>query len=295
MTEYAFHTLDVFTTQRFAGNPLAVLPDARGLSSEQMQTVAREFNFSETTFVLPPKNPQHTAHVRIFTPAEELPFAGHPTVGTAYLLADLGIVPRHVDEIVFEEGIGPVPVRIERTADTIATCTLTTARIPESEPTGPDRASLARMMKLATSDVLDSAGYWSCGLPFLVIPLASVEALSRLELDLTLWSEALHAYARKSVFPVACITDTEWRARMFAPRHGVVEDPATGSAAAAFAGWLSRHIVRADGRFDVLIRQGVEMGRPSEIHLSFDRHTDRVSAVRVGGAAVRVSEGHIRI
>ncbi|MBA2411312.1 MAG: PhzF family phenazine biosynthesis protein [Burkholderiaceae bacterium] len=295
MTEYAFHTLDVFTTQRFAGNPLAVLPDARGLSSDQMQTIAREFNFSETTFVLPPQNARHTAHVRIFTPAEELLFAGHPTVGTAYLLADLGIVPDHVDEIVFEEGVGPVPVRIERTGDAIATCTLTAARIPESEPTAPDRASLARMLKLAATDVLDFAGCWSCGLPFLVIPLASVEALSRLELDLTLWREMLHTYATQNVFPVARVTDTEWRARMIAPSHGVAEDPATGSAAAAFAGWLSQHVLRADGRFDALIRQGIEMGRPSEIHLSLDRHAGRVTAVRVGGAAMRISEGRIRV
>lgn len=295
MREYAFHTLDVFTGTRFAGNPLAVIPDARGLTDVQMQTLTREFNLSETTFVFPPKDARHTAQVRIFTPGAELPFAGHPTVGTALLLADLGIVPADVNEIVFEEGVGPVPVRIDRDAGRVTRCTLTAARVPEQGPPPPQRDALARMLSLQAGEVLDTAACWSCGVPFLIVPLASVAALSRCRLDSETWRVLLRDYPTQSVFPVARVSDAEWRARMFAPGLGVPEDPATGSAAASFAGWLTEHATRDDGTFDFLIRQGAEIGRPSEMHLSPDVKARRATTVRVGGTAVRVSDGRIRV
>lgn len=295
MKEYAFHTLDVFTATRFGGNPLAVIADARGLTDTQMQTIAREFNLSETTFVLPPADARHAARVRIFTPGGELPFAGHPTVGTAFLLADMGLVPAHVHDIVFEEGVGPVAVRIEREAGRVSRCTLTAARAPEQGTAAPPRDALARMLSLPAHDVLDSSACWSCGVPFLVVPLVSVAALSRCALDSAIWRELLRDYPTQKVFPVARVTDTVWRARMFAPGLGVPEDPATGSAAASFAGWLTEHATHGDGIFDFLVRQGVEMGRPSDMQVSIDVQARRAATVRVGGAAVRVGDGRIRV
>jgi trans-2,3-dihydro-3-hydroxyanthranilate isomerase len=135
--KFKYVTCDVFTDQRYGGNPLAVLPDARGLTTAQMQRIANEFNFSETTFVLPPADARHTAQVRIFTPVHEMPFAGHPTVGTAYVLATLGIVPANVPDIVFEEGVGPVPVRIDRDGGRVTRCTLSAAQMPKQLPPAP--------------------------------------------------------------------------------------------------------------------------------------------------------------
>jgi trans-2,3-dihydro-3-hydroxyanthranilate isomerase len=286
-----FFTCDVFTDRRFGGNPLAVLPDARGLDDRLMQTIAREFNLSETVFVLPPDNPRHTARLRIFTPAAELPFAGHPTVGAAFVLATTGAIGADEREIVFEETIGPVPVEIERVGGVVARCTLTAARSPERGPPPPARARLAAMLSLAVNDLAEPAECWSCGTPFLVIPLASVAALERCRLDAPLCHSLLDGYATQHVYPVARVAATNWRVRMFAPALGVGEDPATGSAAAAFAGWLARHDATAATSFE--LQQGAEIGRPSLLRLQFDRTATGAGRVRVGGSAVMVSTGSI--
>ena len=296
MTRYRYFTCDVFTDRPFCGNPLAVLPDARGLTDAQMQSIAREFNFSETTFVLPADDPRHAARVRIFTPGGELPFAGHPTIGTAFVLATIGALPREAAEIVFEQGVGPVPVAIFRDGDRVTHCRLTAARLPEPGPPPPEASALAKMLSLAEAEVLEGSACWSCGVPFLVVPLANADALARCALDLPLWRELLAGYATQKVYPVARLDDLHWRVRMFAPGLGVAEDPATGSAAASFAGWLAQQLPHPrDGTLAVRLEQGIEMGRPSELHLEFDRRQGLVTAVRVGGAAVRVAEGTLAL
>ncbi len=286
-----FLTCDVFTDTRFGGNPLAVLPDARGLSDADMQVIAREFNLSETTFVLPAANPAHAARVRIFTPGGELPFAGHPTLGTAFVLATIGAIPAPTARVVFEEGVGPVPVEIERDGERIARCTLSVAQLPALGPAAPPAAELARMLALDAGDVSADAQCWSCGVPFLVVPLGGVEALQRCRLDLGVWRSLLAGYATQKVYPVARIDERTWRVRMFAPGLGVPEDPATGSAAAAFAGWIAARGWVTDGRLELRLHQGADLGRPSLLRLSIERAGGHTTAVRVGGAAVLISEG----
>jgi trans-2,3-dihydro-3-hydroxyanthranilate isomerase len=296
MSRYRYVTCDVFTDRAFCGNPLAVLPDARGLTDAQMQSIAREFNYSETTFVLPADDPRHAARVRIFTPGGELPFAGHPTIGTAFVLATIGALSRETGEIVFEEGVGPVPVSIFRHGDRVTHCRLTAARLPEPGPPAPAAADLARMLSLAEGEVLAGAACWSCGVPFLVVPVANLGALSRCALDLPRWRELLAGYPTQKVYPVARLDALQWRVRMFAPGLGVAEDPATGSAAASFAGWLAQQLPQPrDGTLAVRLEQGIEMGRPAELHVEFDRSAGSITAVRVGGAAVMVAEGTLAL
>ena len=196
---FRFVTCDVFTDRRFGGNPLAVLPDARGLDVEQMQLIAREFNFSETTFVLPPDDPRNTARVRIFTPVRELPFAGHPTVGTAFVLATLGTIARTTSDIVFEEGVGPVPVHIDREGERVTRCTLSVAQLPKRGAAPPSRDLLASMLSLDPKDVLDGAECWSCGLPFLVVPVNDLAALGRCVPNDAIVGRALADYATRAL------------------------------------------------------------------------------------------------
>ena len=201
MTSYDYCTADVFTDHVFGGNPLAVLLDARGIDDGAMQSIAREFNYSETTFVLPPSDPRCTARVRIFTPGGELPFAGHPTVGTAFVLASLGRIDTGVSDIVFEEAIGPVPVRIDRTVDgRVTCCTLTTAQQPEFLAAIDDRGAMAAMLGLDAAAVSSTPEVWSCGVPFLVVPLARVDALARARLDLERWRDMLAGAVTQKVY-----------------------------------------------------------------------------------------------
>lgn len=196
---------------------------------------------------------------------------------------------------MFEEGVGPVPVRLERDGDAIKACTLTAARLPEEGPPAPAPQRLARMLQVPADAVLAGAECWSCGVPFLVVPLASVEALSACRLDLALWRELLADYATQKVYPVARVSDGLWRVRMFAPGVGVAEDPATGSAAAAFAGWIAKRSGTQDGSLHLTLQQGQEIGRPSELRLEIDRARGATTAVRVGGAAVLVGEGRLYV
>jgi trans-2,3-dihydro-3-hydroxyanthranilate isomerase len=294
MTQFRYFTCDVFTDRVFGGNPLAVLTDARGLDDRTMQSIAREFNFSETTFITPPADPRHTARVRIFTPGGELPFAGHPTVGTAFVLASIGAAP-DANEVVFEEGVGPVRVRIERSGGQVQRCTLTAAQAPERRATVGQRARLAAMLNLQPDDVAERGEAWSCGVPFLVVPLASVDALTRARLDRDRWLRLLGASEWQKVYPVARVDDATWRVRMFAPSLGVAEDPATGSAAAALAGWLAGRTPAGAGVRRWRILQGEEIGRPSEIALEADVADGRAAVVRVGGRCVMVGKGTLRL
>ncbi len=299
---HRFLTADVFTDRVFGGNPLAVLPDARGLDPARMQQVAREFNLSETVFVLPPDDPARTRRLRIFTPAREVPFAGHPTVGTALVLAAIGALELtgETTRITFEEGAGPVPVTIRAAGGRPVFAELTA---PEAPAVGaaPEAAALASMLGLATAEVRTDAGLpaiASTGLPFLIVELTDAAALGRARLDHGLWRQLLADAGTREVYLVtrdAAGLDADFRARMFAPAAGVAEDPATGSAAAAFGGWLGLHEAPADGTARYVVAQGLEMGRPSRLEIAVEMRAGAVAAVRVGGGAVLVGEGTIEV
>ena len=288
---YRFVTCDVFTERRFGGNQLAVLPDADGLTAAQMQTIAAEFNYSETTFVLPPVDPAHLAHVRIFTPKHEMPFAGHPTVGTALVLGWLDRLPAG-GEIVLEEQAGPVPVRVNTDGCAAGFAEFAAPVAPTHGETLPPEAA-----GLGDAEVLSVGGLpcvASCGAPFLLVEVASLEALAAARMDSStqLPEPAIGVF----VFTRATRdTALDIRARMFAPSHGVVEDPATGSAAAAFAGYMAGRPGLAEGWHVWRIGQGFEMGRPSLIQARAHRVGGRVAEVRIGGAAVPVAEGTIEV
>ncbi|HWN44910.1 MAG TPA: PhzF family phenazine biosynthesis protein [Thermoanaerobaculia bacterium] len=299
-----FITADVFTNRPLEGNPLAVFPDARGLSDNLMQRIAREFNLSETVFVLPPDEPQNTRCLRIFTPKTELPFAGHPTVGAAYVLAALGEIPLTGVEtrIVFEEGVGPVPVLIRCEEGRPVFTQLSAAKLPEQGPTPPEASELAEMLSLAPEDVLsqgeDYPQGFSCGGPFLFIPLRSRGALRRARLRIDVWEEVLLGGWAREVF-LFCrepeLPGSHIRARMFAAELGIGEDPATGGAVSALGGYLGIRAPESDGTLAWVVEQGFEMGRPSLLHLEVDKQEGEITAVRVGGNTVLVSEGTMAI
>ena len=301
---YRFLTGDIFTGTMFGGNQLAVLPDARGLTSEQMLAITREFNYSESTFVLPPDDPRHTRRVRIFTPGGEVPFAGHPTVGTAYLLCAAGDVALDGDEtrLVFEEGVGPVPVLVRRDgAGGPGFCQLSVAQLPSTQGPSPDAAAVAEALSLGTEDLV--GGAWapagmSCGLPFLMVPVRSRAAVARARVRIDAWERTLRGTWASE--PMVFAMDAEApgcdvHARVFVPGLNVPEDPATGSACAALGGYLAARTPRDDRTLRWTVAQGVEMGRPSVLHIEVDKARGAVTAVRVGGESVWVSEGVLRV
>ncbi len=298
--EYKFYTADVFTDKAFGGNQLGVLPDARGLSTDQMISITREFNYSETIFVLPPDNPAHTRRLRIFVPGGEIPFAGHPTVGGAYVLGTAGEIPLTGDEtrIVFEEGVGPVPVLIRSRNGKPYFTQLTTAKTPEKNNQAYDAATIAPLVSLREDDVDLGDGNaiegWTTGLPYLYVPLKNRDALKRARTRPDLLEQTLAgAWTREIV--VFTKDGEDYRARMFAPLVGVTEDPATGSAAAAFAGYVGSRLSMQNGTHSFTIHQGIEMGRPSRLDVEIDFSNGRISAVRVGGASVLVMSGILSV
>ena len=297
---YRYHTTDVFTTSPFGGNPLAVLPDARGLTDEQMISIAREFNYSESVFVFPPVNAANTRRVRIFTPGAELPFAGHPTVGTAFVLAATGEIELTGDEtrIIFEEGVGPVGVLIKSDMGKPYFAQLTAAKIPAMINDKYDAGTLADIISLRVEDVATGTlaiEAWSAGVPFLFVPVKSREALARSRVRMDAWERTLKDSVAPEIFVFAIEDDDVIRARMFAPTLGISEDPATGGAVTALGGYLARRSAVRDGMLRYSVHQGVEMGRPSLLELEVDVAQGGVSAVRVGGASVLVSSGALHV
>jgi trans-2,3-dihydro-3-hydroxyanthranilate isomerase len=298
MPAYEFVTVDVFTDRRFGGNPLAVFPDARGLDDAAMQAVAAEFNLSETTFVLPPENPQHDARVRIFTPKTELPFAGHPNVGTGFVLARrAATVPDH---FTFEETSGLVrvhPLRNEAGE-------INGARIaaPTSLSIGDDiPVELAAACAGLEEDDIETTAHTplvaSVGTPFVIAELASIEALRRAAPDLRAFRHAaeripdlagrfaLHLYVRVDG------EATRLQTRMFAPLSGVLEDPATGSANAALAALLTSLAPGVNVTLAYDIEQGEEMGRPSRLYATARKTGDGPVSATIAGACVPVMRG----
>ena len=304
--ELKFHTLDVFTRSRFGGNPLAVVLGADGLSAEMMQTIAAEFNLSETVFVLKPEGPAHSARLRIFTPKAELPFAGHPTVGTAVLLGELRAVETGGGRdalVVLEEQVGVVRagVRIAATPGEGSFAEFDGPKVPVMESRVPDTADIAMAVGLIPGEI----GYsnhrptiFDAGVRILCVPVGSRDVLAKAAPDMTHWNRLFDAISIKEGY-FYCNqpghAEAHYRARMFAPGHGVMEDPATGAAAAAFAGVVHHFDQLPDGLHKRHIEQGYEMGRPSQIELSLEVEGGALTGLRIGGHAVRVSEGVLTI
>ena len=295
--KYPYYTCDVFTETRFGGNPLAVLPQADGLSAHQMQQIAREFNFSESAFVFPSRA-GHTRHVRIFTPSREVPFAGHPNVGTAFVLASAGEFGeiRASLTVTFEEEAGLVSVTIREERGKIASCELAAPQ-PFSLGKTISAQLVASAVSLDTEDIVTETHHpqvGSVGLPFLIVELRDRSALERARANIS----GLEALGAEGVWPSVHLytraTDGfDIRARMFAPLAGVPEDPATGSANCALAGLLAHYSGQPGGSFSWRIAQGVEMGRPSTLIARAEKVAGVVQATWVGGASVLVSEGTI--
>lgn len=300
----SFHTLDVFTETRFAGNPLAVVHDADGLSDQQMQTIAREFALSETVFVQKSERPAHTAKVRIFTPTTELPFAGHPTVGTAALLAELRTPAATGDGdtlIVLELKVGTVRVGVRQRPGKAPFAEFDLPKLPERGVSPPAAERMAAALGLIPGEIgfeNHRPTIYSAGVPFAFIPIGTRAAMARATVVAPHFGQVFAApmpggaflYCRETVH-----TTSQFHARMFWPSAGVIEDPATGGAAAAFAGVVHQFDAPRDGSHRRIIEQGFEMGRPSLITLSLEVEGGRLKAARIGGSAVRVSEGTMEV
>ena len=300
---YEFLTLDVFTDRPFAGNPLAVFPDARGMTKKQMQQLAREFNYSESTFVLPPKDRRHTARVRIFTPSSEIPFAGHPNVGTAYALALLAQRKRKTiaPTLLFEEGAGLVPVDLLRDARGRVTGAMLTAPQPLAVGANIAAEKVAACVGIEPGAVLTANHapvLASVGLPFVIAEIG-LDAIARAQPDLAAFRSAAEGHAtrtgRFSLFVYVRQSEKQLRARMFAPLSGIQEDPATGSANCALVGLLAQLSTASDTVLELDVRQGVEMGRPSRLTAFAEKRNGAVTRVRVGGRCALVMEGRISL
>jgi trans-2,3-dihydro-3-hydroxyanthranilate isomerase len=297
-----YHTLDVFTEVRFGGNPLAVVMGADDLDSDRMQAIAREFNLSETVFVLKPVNPAHTAKVRIFTPRAELPFAGHPTVGTAALLAEhrVGALGGSQTAIIaLEETVGTVRVGVRLKPGEPAFAEFDAPRLPENMGSVPSIEDIAGAIGLIPSEI----GFenhrptcYSAGLPYTYVPVRTLDAIGQARPALGRWERAFGKYGAAYLYCRETMQKTsQFHARMFDPDHGIIEDAATGSAAAAFAAVMRQFDEPPPGEHRVLIEQGLEMGRPSYIHLSMVVDTERLVTVRIGGHSVRIADGEITV
>ena len=303
MRRLHYHLVDVFTDRAFGGNPLAVVTNGRGVSGETMQAVAKEFNLSETTFVLPPDDPRHDWRVRIFTPGSELPMAGHPTVGTAFVLAREHLIPRAEREvsIVFEEGVGPVPVRVEYEGGEPSFAEMSQP-LPAFGPRLDDRRTVAAMLSLEEADIEPDlpVEIVSCGVPFLYVPLRGLDAARRARPRVDLIERASQEHGvPPEVFVFTRETegaDSTVHSRMFAPSIGITEDPATGAASGPLGSYLVRYgLVPCDPAADIVSEQGLEMGRPSYVKIRIERRGDEITSVKVGGQCHFMGEGMIEI
>ena len=291
--------LDVFTSRAFGGNPLAVVLDAAGLDDAAMQQITREFNLSETVFVLPPRNPANRARIRIFSVAHEMPFAGHPTVGTAVLLAREDKMAKGT--LRLEESIGAITCEVTLAGEDgrRGAAVFTAPRKGEIEATNISRDACAEALNLDPSDIGFDAHrpvVASAGVPFLFVPLADLTALARARPDEAAFINSLGGFGEALyLYTLDEEGDADFRARMFSPGLGIVEDPATGAAAAAFPCVLLDAENRVDGHHKVRIDQGFEMGRPSRVDLGFTVKGGAVQGATIGGSAVVVAEGVLHI
>lgn len=296
----SFETVDVFTDTRFGGNPLAVVFGAEGLTTERLQAIAREFNYSETTFVLPPQDPANTAQVRIFSTKREMPFAGHPNVGTAAVVGWRGrLFGKPIgDTVLFEEIAGTVPVSLERAGGVVVATTLTAPEpflrhqeIPVSEV-----AACLDLSEDAIRTDRHQPVVGSVGLPFILVELRDADAIRRARPAAASFADQLGVAANGAILCYARVDEREIdiRARMFAPIRNVAEDPATGSACGALMGLLGT-LEAGRGTLNRRIAQGVEMGRPSLLYGAVDHGDGKTDQVRIGGRSVPVMRGSIEI
>jgi trans-2,3-dihydro-3-hydroxyanthranilate isomerase len=302
--QYAYHVLDVFTEKPFQGNPLAVVLGADGLTTETMQTVASEFNLSETIFIAAPDNPVHSAKVRIFTAKTEVPFAGHPTVGAAILLAGLKAPDGKGDHdalISLEQALGTVRVGVRMKAGAVPYAEFDAPKLPKDAGQLPPVDVLAAGIGLIPNEIgfeNHKPRCFAAGPAFALIPVASLDAISKAAIDARHWGDAFeeqgivgaYLYTRQCRH-----TTSAFHARLFAPSAGIAEDPATGSAAVCLAGAVHQYDALPDGSHRRVVEQGYVMGRPSEIVVTSIVKAGKLETVRIGGRAVRVMEGHLTL
>ncbi|MGH9254828.1 MAG: PhzF family phenazine biosynthesis protein [Vicinamibacterales bacterium] len=292
---------DVFTSEPLTGNQLAVFLDGRGLSTGRMQALAREMNFAESTFILPPETPDTGVRMRIFTPGREMPMAGHPTIGSTFALAHTGVIPTGAARFVFGLNIGPVPVDLEWEENRLRFAWMTQLN-PTFGPPVDARDIVAAALGLTVADLAPELPVQevSCGLPFLFVPLRSGEVVDRASSDASAFRRlGLSTGFDLPIFLFAVLPrgspETVY-SRMFAPGFGVVEDPATGSASGALGCYLVRHrLVSGDAARRIVSQQGVAMGRPSRIHIAIGDRGGEIVDVKVGGTAVLVGRGELMV
>jgi len=294
--KYHYFICDVFTEQRFGGNQLAVLPDAQKLSDWQMQQIAREFNFSETAFVLPAEA-GHTRKVRIFTPTTEIPFAGHPNIGTAFVLAETGALGKEIPgTVLFEEKAGLVSIEIQVDPGAPTSFELKAPQVLTLQEF-PAIGSVAKALSLRENEIVvttHAPTVASVGLPFLFVEVVDSAVLAQVRIDMAGFERLLVEGAVPYVHVYTSKTDgADIQARVFAPLDGVAEDPATGSANCALAALLSHHRSEGDGEFSWCVFQGIELGRRSVLRIRARKENGCVVASWVGGTCVMVSEGWI--
>lgn len=281
MARFRYVIADVFTGEPLTGNQLAVFTDARDIPEERLQDIAREMNFSETVFVFPPGDGDAHVHIRIFTPAQELPFAGHPTLGSAFVLAG----PLQLTEIRLQTGVGVVPVRVEREGARISFGWMT-QNLPTWKPYEQEPEALAALGVERSELPVEEYENGPC---FVAVALPSEDGVAALDPDLT-------ALRRLGVFGFMTFAGegTRWKTRVFGPALGVAEDPATGSAAGPLGVHLLRHSLIESGQ-EIELVQGVEIKRPSKLHVRVTGTPDQIESVEVGGEAVIIANGELQL
>ena len=299
--EYRFIQVDVFTDRVFGGNPLAVVLDGRGLADGEMQAIAKEMNLSETTFILPPTRPDCAARVRIFTPARELQFAGHPTIGTAWVMAVHGLVPGSPSAFSLEEGIGSVPVTLDGDPGSPSFIWMRHGT-PDFGPEMGNRAEIAAALNLTEADLISGAPIQtgSTGSRFMFVPLRDRATVDRAVLDVPKIIKALGDQPLVGIFVFAPDPDPgagRVHSRMFAPHtSGIPEDPATGSATGPLGAYLvKQRLMKAGGKVAIVSDQGVKMGRHSRLHIRGIERGGELEEIEVGGGVVPVIDGRLRV
>ncbi len=297
-----YRIVDVFTDRMFGGNPLAVFLDARGLADTEMQSLAKEMNLSESTFIFPADDPANDFKVRIFTPGRELPMAGHPTIGTSFVLAREGLAPRDREELILrlEEKVGVIPVRMQFENGAPKMIWMTQPLPTFSEPI-LDPTLAAEMLNLDERDVDAELPIQivSCGVPYPIIPVRSLSAMRRLQFRTDVARRELAQFGPTEALVFTREVEnpgSSVHSRMFAPEFGILEDPATGSAAGPLGAYLVKHqVISANPTALILNEQGIEMGRPSFLHVRITTAGTEITEVQVGGAAVFVGAGEISL
>ena len=300
-----YHLVDVFTDDMFGGNQLAVFTNARGLSATTMQAIANELNLSETTFILPPENLAYDYRIRIFTPVAELPMAGHPTIGNAYVLAKEYMIDRGDQEtclqIQLEEEIGVIPVTIQMHNNSPELIWMEQP-LPVFGSEFKDVDVIAEMLNIAPGAISEAGlpiQVVSCGVPFLIIPIQDLASMRRVHLRREIWEQVLRDYEAVHVFVFTRETerrDGTVHCRMFAPALGIIEDPATGGASGPLGCYLVHHkVVPIEPTTHIISEQGIEMGRPSTVYIGIDSEDNKITGVRVGGTCCSVGEGVLEV